>query len=528
MVQHNVLEVAKQIETTSFLWEKSGVQRPKWPWETPPAPIPEEEIAETAESDVVVVGAGLSGLAAAARCTELGRTVTVLEQGKTWAGRGGHFGVVESKYMESLGIRIDKKQFARDWIRQCGNRCKEELVWLFINRSRETMDWLIDLAAAQGVEPRLYWGFYKGPDYTEYPGTHMFPNPGGRYTSGRLVSWLFYDRAVKGGAQFCFQSAAQQLEKQDGRVTAVLARGEDGAIRRYRARRGVILATGDIGGSEEMMAAYAPVALKPTHNAYTPKGHNNGSGHRMGLWAGGALQEGEWPTMIHLLPYAMYTFFFLFVNQQGRRFMNEDSWVQAKSLQCLAQPGPGDWAFSVFDDKWLDEVERCMPLGGGQFWDTLNRTYGQAWTRDCGVVETVERYIRTGVGYRADTLEELAGQMGVPAENLKATVERYNQLARAGDDTDFGKRSQLLTTIEKKPFYALKWGPATLCVCGGLEVDTGLRVLDKLARPVPGLYAAGNCTAGLYGVDYPVLLNGNSHGRAMIWGRVAAESACSS
>ena len=152
MEQHNVLEVAKQIETTSFLWEKSGVQRPKWPWETPPAPIPEEEIAETAESDVVVVGAGLSGLAAAARCTELGRTVTVLEQGKTWAGRGGHFGVVESKYMESLGIRIDKKQFARDWIRQCGNRCKEELVWLFINRSRETMDWLIDLAAAQGDE----------------------------------------------------------------------------------------------------------------------------------------------------------------------------------------------------------------------------------------------------------------------------------------------------------------------------------------------------------------------------------------
>ncbi|MDT9151042.1 FAD-binding protein, partial [Escherichia coli] len=83
------------------------------------------------------------------------------------------------------------------------------------------------------------------------------------------------------GAQFSFRTPARQLEKTGDRVTAVIVQGADGAYRRYRAKRGVILATGDIGGNEEMMAAYAPVALKPTHNAYAPKGYNNGSGHQM-------------------------------------------------------------------------------------------------------------------------------------------------------------------------------------------------------------------------------------------------------
>ncbi len=525
---NTALEVAKQIAQQSQKRMERGFWQPVYPWQTPPEPILESEIIETLETDVVVVGAGISGLSAAAKAAENGADVLVLEKGKNWVGRGGHFGVVESRYMDSLGVHIDKKRFARDWMRQCGNRCKEDLVWLFINRSGDAMNWLLDLAEAEKMIPCLYWGFYKGPDYTEYPGTHMFKRDQnskcGGYSGGMAVSYLFWQEAEKNGARFCYSSPARQLEQKDGRVTAVIAETPDG-YRRYQARRGVILATGDIGGNDEMLAAYAPLALKPHHNAYVPRGANTGDGHKMGLWAGGKFREEAWPTMIHILPYAMYTFFFLYVNQQGKRFMNEDNWVQAKTVQCLSQPGPGDWAFSVFDSKWLDEVESSMEIGGGQFWDTLTREYGQEWNRDCGVVETIERYIKTGVGYRADTIEELACQMDVPAANLKKTVERYNELARKGDDEDFGKRSPLLTTVEKGPYYALKWGPALLCVCGGLEVDAHMRVLDNRNEPIPGLYAAGNTTAGLYGVDYPVILNGNSHGRAMTWGYIAGESA---
>jgi predicted oxidoreductase len=81
-----------------------------------------------------------------------------------------------------------------------------------------------------------------------------------------------------------------------------------------------------------------------------------------------------------------------------------------------------------------------------------------------------------------------------------------------------------MTPVEKGPFVALKFGPALLAIVDGLDVDTQLRVLNREGEPIEGLWAVGNCAGGLYGVDYPVLLNGNSHGRAMTWGKVAAES----
>ncbi len=64
-----------------------------------------------------------------------------------------------------------------------------------------------------------------------------------------------------------------------------------------------------------------------------------------------------------------------------------------------------------------------------------------------------------------------------------------------------------------------------LAVVGGLIVDDHLRVLDKDQDPIPGLYAAGNVSGGLYGVDYPTLISGNSHGRAVTWGYLAGRDA---
>ena len=111
--------------------------------------------------------------------------------------------------------------------------------------------------------------------------------------------------------------------------------------------------------------------------------------------------------------------------------------------------------------------------------------------------------------------------MEVPVDTFLATVARYNELCAKGEDLDFGKRSELLTSITEPPFYALKWGPALLNVHGGMLTDTAMRVLDAASRPIPGLYAVGNVAGGLYGVDYPLLWNGNSHSRALTWARAA-------
>ena len=132
--------------------------------------------------------------------------------------------------------------------------------------------------------------------------------------------------------------------------------------------------------------------------------------------------------------------------------------------------------------------------------------------------------MQNGLCCKADTLEELAEQMGVPAENLIATVERYNELYRKQNDEDYGKRSALLTPINKAPYYALKFGPSLLNVYGGVKTDVKLRVLDAENKPIPGLMATGIIAGGLYGVDYPLLFNGNSHGRCLTWGRQVADT----
>ena len=103
-------------------------------------------------------------------------------------------------------------------------------------------------------------------------------------------------------------------------------------------------------------------------------------------------------------------------------------------------------------------------------------------------------------------------------------MKRYNELYEQGEDTDFGKRAELLTSITEPPFYALKWGPALLNVHGGMITDLNMRILDRDNRPIPGLYAVGNTAGGLYGVDYPLLWNGNSHSRAITWARQAVQT----
>jgi succinate dehydrogenase/fumarate reductase flavoprotein subunit len=133
--------------------------------------------------------------------------------------------------------------------------------------------------------------------------------------------------------------------------------------------------------------------------------------------------------------------------------------------------------------------------------------------------------LANGLIKKADSPAELARLIGVQEETFVGTIARYNELVARGEDIDFGKRPELLYPIRRPPFYAAKFGPAMLAVTGGLYVDTKLRVVDGDFAPIPGLYAVGNVAGGLYGVDYPTIIPGNSHGRAVTWGYIAAESA---
>ena len=504
-------------------------------WAKQPDRIPESEIAETVETEVLIVGGGIAGLSAGARCTDLELSCIVLEKYHGIVARGAHIACVESDVMKKYGVSIDKKQFARDWMHICGSRVNEDLLWLYINNCSDSVKWMCDLGG-DNVELRLFGGRYKGPDFTEYDGTHyLITTPGQtRYKSkggARLMCEIFQERCLEGKSnQILRNTKAQYLEKDgSGRVVSAIALCSDGVYRRFKGSKAVILATGDIGSNPDMVRTFCPIGLVPKRNAYAPvdpktkTGLNTGDGHRMAYWMGGKFETPSWAVSLHLLAYSIYVFFFLFVNREGKRFMNEDTWVQAKAIRCAMQPR-GDFAYTVFDSKWFKELRDRIEITGGQFTEPLMLDYGEKWSDDNGIDKQIERYVKLGTCFKADTLEELAEKMEVPVETFKATVARYNELYEKGDDEDYGKRSELLTSITKPPFYALKWGPALLNVHGGMITDTEMHILDEDNKPIPGLYAIGNTAGGLYGVDYPLLWNGNSHSRAITWARRAVQT----
>ena len=507
-------------------------------WETPPAPVPEDQILETLEADAVFIGGGIAGLSAAARCTHLGLSGILIDKNEKLVALAGQIAAINTKLMASLGIHIDKKQFAADWLKVSGSRVEEELLWIFINRSAEGFEWMLDLTEGT-VDPAIYVG-YKGPMFNEYLGTHHITKKEGtnkyQYKGGGFLACEIMEQEfLKNGGQLYRGVAAVQLEKDDtGRVVSCIAKDTDGKYRRYRGRKAVVLATGDCSDNREMLEAFCPIGLRAARQI--PRHGNTGDGQMMAYWAGAALDNPEWAPTLHALGYSGFQSFFLHVNRLGRRFMNEDTWMQAKSVRCLMQPG-GDFAYSVFDSKWLDEIDERWDMLGGQGMAPLSML-GDPFDREAlrktvqGSIdgrivfgEGDDQMVMEGVnGYTADSIGELASMMDVPADALLKTVARYNEIVADKDDVDFGKRSELLTSITKPPYYALRWGPALLDVFGGALTNGNLNVLSSDAAPIEGLYAVGNAAGGMYAVDYPLLLNGNSYGRALAYAMHLADA----
>lgn len=498
----------------------------QYPWEEVPEPI--SAIARTVDSDILIIGAGLSGCACACAAAEAGGNVTVVEKTGSWVGRGGGFGAINSRYMDAQGITVDKVNAKQHWIAQCASRANEDLIVKFFNHSEEASNWLLDKAERNNCSI-MVGAFYSHDDvYAEQPGYHMVMATEKSNLESKQFAGaeLLYLDAVAAGAEFVFNSPAVQLVKENNRVVGAICKTQEGYVQ-YRAASGVVLCTGDIGGDIEMCKAYAPICVEygQPRSQYTPMGVNTGDGHKMGMWVGAALQDAPFPTMMHPQAFCWFHGPFLFVNDEGKRFMCEDTWVQGKSLAINRQPNGEAW--SIFDANWPSDLVEGLPYGGGMFWDSF-RPYGSDISLAPEYFKTqIPEYIKNGIAYEADTLEELASKIGCDSATFKATVERYNSMCEAKEDTDYYKKPVFLTPVKEGPFYALKVGPALLTVTGGLRTNVDFQCLDQQGSAIEGLYALGNCMGDVTAVDYPINVAGNSHGRCITYGYLLGKSLAS-
>ncbi|MFR7493636.1 MAG: FAD-dependent oxidoreductase [Adlercreutzia sp.] len=537
-----------------------------------PDPVPEDEIASTIDCDVLVIGAGISGCPAAAIAADKGAKVICVEKGSApCATRPTGMSWFGTKKLKELGVLCTEEEKAvivKDIFGGANATSKQDIVRLWLDESGEAGDYLTDIIEASGIPVRVggYYGYYKHFD-TVTEGAEDMKKTGGIYNDsywnmyalqhqvgeneapgvclwGRPdlsdADWLtpIYQHAVDAGAEFLFNTTAEQLEREEGweddpakRVTGCVAKGPDGYVR-VNAAKGVVLATGGFDWDDEMVDYYYPIGLRTCR---TWQKWMTGDGHKMGVWVGAKMEDPgqyvshmmgtvapaavmrsdermmqtesqafitpwvEWALPSNALAPVLY------VNQKGERFMNEEIGYFMSGPTIDKQPEGLFWAFWDGDSETKVKPHKFDRLVDGIDTD-----------------EHSEMMVEAGLLIKADTIDELIEKMNAPewdngkfdGEKFKETLARYNELCAAGSDDDFYKPAEWMTTIDTPPFYAAEMGSSWMTTVGGLEIDTALHVLDVNRQAIPGLYAGGNPAGCFYGNIYapqvPMSLSGHS------------------
>ena len=522
-------------------WEDTGA----WLHEEPV--IPEDQISETVEADIVVVGAGLAGVAATREATSRGDTVVIIEKCKSPQARSGDFAVMDSKVADLWGRRnIDKKAIVADLMKDMGYRVDQRILKAWADNAGEAFDWYIEAypnlpvlkSTAEYIDPRTR--VWVQPRRLPLPPS--FDNAQEQFKCYQTTAWVRpthipvfranYAKAEETGLlKSYFNTPARKLVKDDmGRVVGVIAQTLEGKYIKAVAKKGVILSTGDYMSDDEMLYHFCP-GVKALPRMWTSfdankRPSNMGDGHRMAVWAGAKMQDNPHAPMAHHMGGALGASGFLLLNRLGERFVNEDVPGQQINNQMMIQPGKIAW--QIADSNWPQQIPFVTPNHGSVCYvmDEKDEKAGLG-NIDCYTSQKiVDKAVEDGSMLRADTLEELIELMGLPKEEALASIARYNKMCDQKCDEDFGKQEKRLFPVEKGPFYATKFTPAIMIICmGGIESDEHCRAYDVDGNIIKGLYVTGNVQGNRFSAEYPLTVPGISHSMALTFGRIAGKSA---
>lgn len=356
------------------------------PWRQPPAPIPQEQIKAVYEADVVVVGCAHAGTAAARAAAEAGAKVMVIDKQreKSFHAVGNDLGHVNSRFLASKGIpHVDEIEFMNDWQLRSNNRSNPKLVLQFA-RNGEFFDWMIEPLTEEQKED-IYTVYWPGPKnfkgtlqgFHFYPGCCRFSGK----TSLSKVAKLNHEIAKEHGAEFLWETTGEQLIKTGNRVTGVIAKQKDGTYVQVNAKKGVILAAGDFSKNEEMVEDLCDEIYTLKDKDQVVKASvrgQDGSGIRMGVWAGGRMAPGPIATMgaNYFFPNQVIgTTATLWLDRDGNRFCNEGfgdvvlSGVEGARL-------PDGYVTSVFDSD-IEEWFSYQAPGHNAVWPEDESDLGQ-------------------------------------------------------------------------------------------------------------------------------------------------------
>ena len=504
----------------------------------------------TYDVDVAVVGAGGAGMAAAAAAAENGASVLVLEKaaaigGNTKLGEGT-YNVADPERQKqltmtadnckeveaALDVKTDDPEYQalidatradyEKWQAEDGKTLFDspnwhalqtylgggsidniELIETYANGAVDALDWLENTIGVPFKNDYIFMAiggkWARGHQVDLIAATGKESDNGGRIYIEKLQNY-----AEKLGTQIETNAKVTTLTVgDDGAVNGCIAERTDGSTITVNAKS-VIIATGGYAASSDLVYKYSngTITTKLTSCAAT----STGDGLALAENVGGSLINldqiqvhplgdpiddcgcvsefvGNWLSATE----------YMFVNKEGKRFINEDNTRYAISMAELQQTD-------------------------GQMWLIVDSS---AIAGDDTRSELIDKLLSDGHSVKADTLDELAEKIGVDADTLKATVEAYNAGMTSGKD-EFGKATSEDSTILQAPFYASLRTPTVHYTMGGIQIDTGAHVLNADGNTIPGLYAAGEVASGIHGNNR---LGGNAYPDIITFGRIAGTNA---
>jgi uncharacterized protein len=467
----------------------------------PAAPPPPAEPATDAPNEsapavpdpIIVIGAGIAGLSAAAEAAGTGARVLIIDRSSVFGGHavvsGGGVTMINTPVQQAARLTDTPAMAAEDFLRW-GEDASEDWVRRYAEQSRvQVYDWL----TAMGVE---FTGL------AQLPGSRVARYHRTREGGLGLITPL-YRNAVRLGAQLRFNEDVTELLVEDGRVIGVRTRGVRDGRDRVRDASAVILASGGFQSNLERVRLNWPRGLPIPERILAGSGRNSrGDGLDLARQAGAAMHrlDHQWNYATGLpdprypggerglnaeVPQSIW------VNRLGRRFIDETAGTRVTYPAVLRQPGTFFWAILDADGA------RAMTIAGPEWADRAK----------------VEREVLDNavLAVKSDDLRGLARDAGLPFNRIRRAVAVHN----AGN---VGFR------IERPPFYAIRMYPLARKSMGGVAVDENAQVVDKDGDPIPGLYAAGEVT-GFAGINGRAALEGTFLGPSVLMGRVAGRAA---
>jgi fumarate reductase flavoprotein subunit len=467
------------------------------------------------ECDVVVIGSGASGLAAAVTAAEAGARVMVFEKQRSLGGTSNFFEgtfAVESDMQRERYITYSRDEAFKRLMEYSHWRANARLVRAFVDESAATIKWLQEMDVQfSDVSTNL-------PD-----GPRTYHIVKGR---GKALVKILAEAARSKGVILRLGTPVTRILKDECRITGVVADG-DGEELTVSAPV-VLIATGGYANNRAWVKKYSgfdiDVNMLPIGNV-----GKMGDGIRM-AWEVGASEEDmgvletfrfgpiapEFRTygpvqMIALQPD-------LWVDPKGERFCDEGIAFCDTSVGNVNMRHKEGFTYCLFDDS-IKDYYASHGIHANVSWKNLPGTKPVGFDEEMGVAALQG----STEAFMAASLEELATKMNVDPAVLMATVAEYNRYCEQGHDDLFAKDIKYLRPLKGPKFYAAKARTLLLVTLGGIRINHRMEALDKQGKTIPGLYAGGMDVGGMWGDSYPLQeATGASSAFAINSGRIAA------